>query len=126
MPGLPFVRKSAMQLSSKMRYISAQLLALLTDDLWLRNAQHANSMAQRLQSAVSVIEGVTVARAAEANAVFAILPADATARLQEQFKFYTWDQVTGEVRWMCSWDTTAEDVDNFAQAVATEGAQSLK
>ncbi len=126
MPGLPFVRKSAMQLSSKMRYISAQLLALLTDDLWLRNAQHANSMAQRLQSAVSVIEGVTVARAAEANAVFAILPADATARLQEQFKFYTWDQVTGEVRWMCSWDTTAEDVDNFAQAVATEVAKSLK
>jgi len=111
-----------MQLASKMRFVSAQLLALLTDDLWLRNASHANAMARELRARVAVIDGVRIARPTQANAVFAILPADVTARLQERFRFYTWDQATGEVRWMCSWDTTAEDVDAFATAVAEEMA----
>lgn len=117
---VPFVRKSAMQLASKMRFVSAQLLALLTDDLWLRNASHANAMAARLDAAVRAIPGVHVVRPVQANAVFAVLPADVTARLQERFRFYTWDQATGEVRWMCSWDTTDADVDAFAAAIAEE------
>ncbi|MBI1349953.1 MAG: threonine aldolase [Actinomycetales bacterium] len=119
-PGVDYLRKSSMQLASKMRFISAQLLALLTDDLWRRNATHANAMAHELASRVAAIPGVTIARPSQANAVFAILPADVTARLQERFRFYTWDQTTGEVRWMCSWDTTTEDVDAFAAAIAEE------
>ena len=119
-PGVDFLRKSSMQLASKMRFVSAQLLALLTDDLWLRNATHANGMAQTLASRVGSIDGVVITQPVQANAVFAILPPAVTARLQERFRFYTWDQATGEVRWMCSWDTTDEDVDAFATAVAEE------
>lgn len=121
-PGADFLRKSSMQLASKMRFISAQLLALLTDDLWLRNARHANAMARLLDERVRAIPGVTVVRPVEANAVFAILPASVTERLQKAFRFYTWDQATGEVRWMCSWDTTTADVEAFAAAIAAEMA----
>lgn len=119
-PGAAYVRKSAMQLSSKMRFLSAQLVALLEDGLWLANARHANAMAQRLHDAVAGLPGLSVVRPVQANAVFAVLPPAVTARLQEHFRFYTWDQGAGEVRWMCAWDTTAEDVDRFAAAVAGE------
>ncbi|MGI9197863.1 MAG: threonine aldolase family protein [Candidatus Nanopelagicales bacterium] len=121
---VPFLRKSSMQLASKMRFVSAQLCALLTDDLWRRNATHANGMAQRLRDGVQGIPGVEVQRQVDANAVFAILPRDVTARLQESYRFYEWDEATGEVRWMCSWDTTAEDVDGFVVAVAREMSAS--
>lgn len=117
-PGVDFLRKTSMQLSSKMRFISAQLLALLTDDLWRRNALHANAMAQRLAARVREIEGVTITQPVEVNAVFAILPAAVTEQLQRTHRFYTWDEQTGEVRWMCSWDTTEDDVDAFADAIA--------
>jgi threonine aldolase len=119
-PGVDFLRKSSMQLASKMRFVSAQLLALLTDDLWLRNATHSNAMARLLESRVRQIAGVTVVRPVQANAVFAILPPDVTERLQARFRFYTWDQATGEVRWMCAWDTTEDDVEAFAAAIAEE------
>ncbi|MFM7598015.1 MAG: threonine aldolase family protein [Actinomycetota bacterium] len=123
-PGLahavPFLRKSSMQLASKMRFVSAQLCALLTDDLWRRNASHANAMAQRLLEGVKQIPGVTIARRVDANAVFAYLPRDVTARLQQHYRFYEWDERTGEVRWMCSWDTTPEDVDGFVAAISRE------
>lgn len=119
---VPFLRKTSMQLASKMRFVSAQLAALLTDDLWLRNATHANAMARRLEAAVRAIPGVHVQRRVDANAVFAVLPADVTERLQKEYRFYTWDDHTGEVRWMCSWDTTPEDVDSFAAAIAREMA----
>jgi threonine aldolase len=109
-----------MQLASKMRFLSAQFVALLADDLWLRSAAHANAMARRLRDGVSELPGVTVTQSVDANAVFAILPADVTTRLQERFHFYTWDQVTGEVRWMCAWDTTEGDVDEFVSAVREE------
>ena len=122
-PGVDFLRKSSMQLASKMRFVSAQLLALLTDDLWRRNAEHSNAMARRLEGRVREIAGVTVVRPVQANAVFAILPPDVTTRLQERFRFYTWDQATGEVRWMCAWDTTEDDVDAFATAIAEEMAR---
>lgn len=121
-PGVDYLRKSSMQLASKMRFISAQLLALLSDDLWLRNAQHSNAMAKLLETRVRAISGVKVMRPVQANAVFAVVPADVTERLQKQFRFYTWDQATGEVRWMCSWDTTENDVETFAAAIAAEFA----
>ncbi|MCX6432651.1 MAG: low specificity L-threonine aldolase, partial [Actinobacteria bacterium] len=94
-PGVDFLRKSSMQLASKMRFVSAQLLALVSGDLWLRNASHANAMARTLEERVLAIPGVTVVRPTQANAVFAILPPAVTERLQQRFRFYTWDQVTG-------------------------------
>ncbi len=120
--GVEYVRKSSMQLASKMRFVSAQFEALLGTDLWLRNATHANAMAQRLEAAVRGIEGVAVQRPVQANAVFAVLPKPVTARLQKRFRFYTWDEATGEVRWMTTFDTTEADVDAFAAAIREEMA----
>ena len=113
-----FLRKQSMQLASKMRFVSAQFEALLTDELWRRPAANANAMAARLAEAVERIDGVTITQRVQANGVFAVLPPEATARLQEKWHFYVWDEGTGEVRWMCSWDTTPEDVDAFAADVA--------
>jgi len=118
--GTAFLRKSSMQLASKMRFVSAQFLALLEGDLWLRNAAHANAMARRLAEAVRAIPGVRITRPVEANAVFAIIPREAADRLRKRFGFYTWDERTGEVRWMCSFDTAESDVDAFAAALAEE------
>jgi threonine aldolase len=116
--GFLYLRKRAMQLASKMRYVSAQLEALLADDLWQRSAAHANAMARRLFDSVQHLPALTVTQPVEANTVFAVLPAEATERLQRDWPFYVWDDNTGEVRWMCSWDTAAEDVDAFARDVA--------
>jgi threonine aldolase len=115
--GFDYVRKQSLQLGSKMRYLAAQFDALLSDDLWLRCASNANAMARRLSAAVGEIPGVAITRPVQTNAVFATLPRRATVELQERFAFYVWDERTGEVRWMCSWDTTEEDVDEFAEAV---------
>jgi threonine aldolase len=115
-----FVRKQQMQLASKMRFISAQFLALLDDDLWRRNAIHANAMAQRLSAAVDRVPGVRVTQRVQANGVFATLPPAAIPALQPEFHFYVWDEATCEVRWMCSWDTTEADVDRLAAAVAEQ------
>ena len=115
--GFKFLRKQAMQLASKMRYLSAQLEALLSDDLWLRSAAHANAMAHRLGAALDGVDGLTITQPVEANAVFAVLDSAATERLQEDWPFYVWDEHTGEVRWMTAWDTRPDDVDAFAAAV---------
>ena len=118
--GLDFLRKMDMQLASKMRFISAQLIALLDGDLWLRSAQHANAMARRLADGVSAIDGVTVTQKVQANGVFAILDKDAANRVRERFRFYDWNAATGEVRWMCAFDTTEADVDAFVAAIEEE------
>ncbi|MBF8190856.1 low specificity L-threonine aldolase [Nonomuraea sp. K274] len=118
--GVDYIRKTFMQLSSKMRFVSAQFEALLSGELWLRNARRANAMALRLAEAVRGIPGVEVPRPVEANAVFAVLPKDVAERVRKRFRFYTWDADTGEVRWMCAFDTTEADVDAFAAAVAEE------
>jgi threonine aldolase len=124
-PGLAesflFTRKQLGQLASKMRFISAQFDALLTDDLWRRNAEHSNRMARRLADAITAIDGVELAHPVEAHGVFANLPAPAIDRLREALPaampFYVWDAAAGTVRLMCSWDTTAEDVDELAGAL---------
>ena len=116
---MPFLRKTSMQLPSKMRFVSAQLNALFADGakVAMENAQLANSMAAKLYEGVLEIAGkhpeVSVPNRAEANAVFPILPGNVTKNIQEDFRFYIWDQVTGQVRWMCSWDTTLEDVEGL-------------
>jgi threonine aldolase len=116
-PSLHFLRKQSMQLASKMRFISAQFVALLTDDLWRDNARHANSMARRLAEGIAGVDGVTLAYPVEANGVFAVLPAGTTETIQERYPFYVWDESTGVVRWMASFDTTAEDVDGLIRLV---------
>jgi len=88
-------------------------LALLENDLWRRAAGHANAMAARLAAGVAV----ELTQRVQANAVFAVLPPGAAEKLQREFKFYVWNEHTGEVRWMCSWDTTLEDVDAFVAAI---------
>jgi threonine aldolase len=118
--GFLYLRKLTLQLASKMRFIAAQFDAYLEDELWRRNAAHANAMAARLRAAVAGIEGVRLTREAQANVVFAIVPAEAIEPLQEQFAFYSWDERTSEVRWMCAWDTTEDDVDAFAAAIARQ------
>lgn len=118
--GVDYLRKMSMQLASKMRFLSVQFEALLAGDLWLRNASHANAMATRLADAVRDIPGVTISHPVRSNAVFAVIPAEVTERLQKRFRFYTWDESTGEVRWMTSYDTTEADIDAFAAAVREE------
>ena len=117
---MKFVRKSAMQLSSKMRFTSAQLLAVFGTDLYVRNGNHANAMADKLYHAVKDIPGITIEHAPQANALFPILPAAVTEKLQKEFRFYVWNHLTGQVRWMCSWDTTEADVDAFVAAIKKE------
>ncbi|MBN9155074.1 MAG: low specificity L-threonine aldolase [Microbacterium sp.] len=124
--GLVYLRKLNMQLSSKMRFVSAQLVALLDGDLWLRNARHSNAMAQRLRAGVEAgladgsIRGVAFTQQTQANGVFATLPDGVADRLRESFRFYDWDAARNEVRWMCSFDTSETDIDAFVAAIARE------
>jgi len=113
-----FLRKQAMQLASKMRFISVQLGALLTNDLWLTNAQRSNRMAKMLEKELSQIPQVKIIYRVEANGVFAQIPREAIATLQERYFFYVWNEGESVVRWMCSFDTTEEDVKEFAKFVA--------
>ncbi|MFI6692936.1 threonine aldolase family protein [Streptomyces sp. NPDC050433] len=117
------LRKLSMQLSSKTRFVSVQLEALLAGDLWLRNARHSNAMAQRLADGVRTVDGVEILHPVQANAVFARLPHDVSVRLQQRFRFYFWDESAGDVRWMCAFDTSEDDVDAFVQALKEEMAR---
>jgi threonine aldolase len=119
---LKHLRKTSMQLASKMRFVSVQLEALLAKDLWLRNARHANLMARRLAEGVRGVDGVEILYPVQSNAVFARLPHAVTERLQKRFRFYFWDETAGDVRWMCAYDTAEEDVDAFVTAVKEEMA----
>ena len=115
--GMLFLRKLNMQLASKMRFISAQLVALYEGELWRENASHANAMAARLRAAAEQVPGVSFADPTQSNGVFARLPEGVADRVRDAFFFYDWDASAGEVRWMCTWDTTEDDVDAFARAV---------
>jgi threonine aldolase len=112
-----FYRKQGMQLASKMRYLSAQFEALFNDDLWLKNARHSNRMAQLLKRRLGSIPGVKIVYPVEANGVFAKIPRTATTKLLNRYFFYPWDAERSVVRWMCSWDTTEDDVKQFVDFV---------
>lgn len=115
---MTYLRKLDMQLGSKMRFLSAQLLAMYDGDLWLRSARHANAMAARLRAGLEGLPGVEPTQRTEANAVFVTLPDGVADRLRAAgFHFYDWDAARGEVRWMCSFDTREEDVDAFLAAL---------
>jgi threonine aldolase len=100
-----------------MRYLAAQVVALGEGDLWLRNAQHANAMAQRLVTGMTAVPDIEITQSVDANAVFAMLPEGMTERLQQDFHFYVWNDTTGEVRLMTSWATAPEDVDACVAAM---------
>lgn len=112
-----FWRKQSMQLASKMRFIAAQLGALLTNDLWLANARHSNRMAKLLEQEVRKIPHVKIVYPVEANGVFVQIPSEAIARIQDRYFFYVWNEEESVVRWMCSFDTTEDDIRDFAKFV---------
>lgn len=128
--GLIRLRKSFMQLGSKMRFQSAQLLALFDGGLGLASAGHANAMAARLRGALEEllsagsIAGLSFSQPTQANAVFAVLPNDAADRIRSRYRFYDWDRAAGQVRWMTSFDTTEADVDGFVEAIREELARA--
>jgi threonine aldolase len=111
-------RKQGMQLASKMRFISAQLHALLSNDLWLANAQHSNRMAKVLEKEVRKIPGLKIVYKVDANGVFAKIPRPAIAKLRKRYFFYVWNEEQSVVRWMCSFDTTEKDIREFARFLA--------
>lgn len=108
-----YIRKQGAQLVSKMRFISAQFEALLSSNLWLKNAKVANSMAQYLGREMAKIPQVKITQLIQANAVFAMIPKKYIAKLQSEYFFYVWDEMTSEVRWMTSFDTTKQDIKKF-------------
>jgi threonine aldolase len=113
-----YLRKQHMQLSSKMRFLAAQFLALLDDDLWLRNASHANAMAVRLATGLARNPSVEVVYPVEADAVFARLDPRHIAELRREWTFHVWDEAGSIVRWMTAFDTRESDVDSFLDSVA--------
>jgi threonine aldolase len=112
---MKFIRKQGMQLHSKMRFISAQFEALLSNDLWKRNAEHANQMAKLLEVELRKNKTVSITQKVEANGIFALMPPSIIPVLQEEHFFYVWNDKTSEVRLMCSFDTTEEDIKSFSQ-----------
>src|SRR5216684_1784609 len=117
-PDFLYLRKQGMQLASKMRLIAAQFEALLTNDLWHRSAEHATRMARLLEKEICRIPGIKIVWKVEANGVFAQVPPRAIARIKERYFLYMWIEEESIVRWMCSFDTTEEDVKDFARLVA--------
>jgi threonine aldolase len=123
--GLIYLRKLNMQLASKMRFVSAQLIALLSHDLYLRSAHHANAMAGHLRRSLEEaigngLTGLSFSQPTQANAVFGVLANESADRLKEKFRFYDWDRAKNEVRWMTAFDTTEADVDAFVAAIVAE------
>ena len=112
-----YYRKQSMQLASKMRFISVQFETLLTDDLWRKNANHANRMALKLADEIEMIPQIEITQPVQSNGVFAIVPPEIIAPLQDEYFFYMWDEHRSEVRWMTSFDTTEKDIEGFVRIV---------
>ncbi len=112
-----YLRKQGMQLASKMRFIAAQFERFLDDDIWLENSRHANRMAGLMAEEVKDIDKVRITQSVQSNAVFAILPKEIIPELQKEYFFYVWNEARGEVRWMCSYDTSEEDVKKFTALI---------
>ncbi|PWE00130.1 threonine aldolase family protein [Marinilabilia rubra] len=112
-----YIRKQTTQLHSKMRFIAAQFVTFLSDDLWYRNAHHANKMAALLAEKLEPVKRIKITQKVEANGVFAILPPHIIEPLQESYFFYMWDESRHEVRWMTSFDTTEEEINSFVEAI---------
>jgi threonine aldolase len=112
-----YTRKQGLQLASKMRYISSQFTAYLSNKQWQTTAQHANKMAKLLASELSAVKQVKITQPVQVNGVFAIIPEEIISKLQNEYFFYVWDDTRSEVRWMTSWDTTEEDIKGFVKTI---------
>jgi threonine aldolase len=112
-----YTRKQGLQLASKMRYISAQFTAYLSNNQWQATAEHANRMAKLLAKELSSIPQVQITQSVDINGVFAIIPKEIIPKLQNEYFFYEWDEERSEVRWMTSWDTTEEDIAGFVKCL---------
>ena len=112
-----YFRKQGMQLPSKMRFVTAQFEALLSGNLWRRNAIHANRMAQILGGELAKLSQIKITQPVETNGVFAVIPKKYIPALQKKYFFYVWDEEISEVRLMASFDTTEEDIRDFVKFV---------
>ncbi len=112
-----YIRKQGMQLGSKMRFIAAQFIELLSNDLWLKNAQHANQMAQLLSTEAAKIPALALAYQTQANGVFVKIDPRYNSILQKSYSFYVWDELNNIVRWMTSFNTTQDDVYQFVNFI---------
>ena len=110
-----YYRKQAAQLFSKMRFVGAQFVPYLRDEIWKVNATHSNKMAKILETEVRKLKGIEITQEVQGNGIFAIIPAQLIPILQQEFFFYMWDQAKSEVRWMTSFDTTADEIHNFVK-----------
>lgn len=110
-----YMRKQSAQLFSKSRFIAAQFIEYFNDDLYLKLASSSNLMAKYLESRIREIKWITISRPVETNAVFAYMPKNAFNEIVKKHFFYVWDEDTYEVRWMCSFNTTKEDIDMFIE-----------
>ena len=114
-----YARKQACQLASKMRYVSCQFTAFLTDNLWLKCADHANRLAKKLHDALAAMPDVQFTQEMESNQLFFIMPKEKEEKLHEKYYFYYWNEAIGEMRLVTSWDTTEEDVDGLIEYLKT-------
>jgi threonine aldolase len=114
-----YARKQACQLASKMRYVSCQFTAFLTDNLWLKCADHANRLAKKLHDALVAMPDVQFTQEMESNQLFFIMPKEKEEKLHEKYYFYYWNEAIGEMRLVTSWDTTEEDVDGLIEYLKT-------
>jgi threonine aldolase len=117
-PRAPYLRKQVTQLASKMRFVAAQFLALLSGGLWLELAGHANTMATRLHAETAPIPGVGLDASPQVNSLFPVLASEISEPLQNWSFFWPWEPNRQQYRWMTAWDTTEEDVTRFAAGVA--------
>ncbi len=114
---LKYRRKQMSQLCSKMRFMAVQFEAYLSGDLWRRNAEHSNHMARLLHDSLRDVPQVEVVYPVQVNSVFVRLPRSVWTALQDDYFFYDWDEADNVVRWMCSFDTTEEDIHDFVAAL---------
>ena len=112
-----YIRKQSTQLYSKMRFVGAQFVAYFENDLWKEPATQANKMAKLLESEVTKIPQIRITEPVEANGIFAEIPRKLIEPLQKEFFFYIWNEQTSEVRWMCSFDTTEEEIMSFTKLI---------
>jgi threonine aldolase len=112
-----YTRKQAMQLASKMRFVAAQFIAYLNDNKCIETARHSNEMAKLLETKIKEIPQIRITQKVESNAVFALVPPEIYNDLQKEYFFYLWDEKRYEARWMCSFDTTEDDINNFVELI---------
>ncbi len=113
--GFKYLRKQSMQLASKMRFIAAQYIAYLSDDLWKECASHSNNMALELEKRLRAVKGITITQKVESNGIFVNIPGDVAEQIRKEYFFYPWNEMTSEYRLMTSWDTTLEDIIQFTE-----------